>query len=212
MKSHWRKLLAALPAKVERKYYGKFFSKEHQNWIAKGSLLPVSNLSKQQVLRQFQQAHNVDTLIETGTYLGDTLFALYDDFTQLYSIELSTYYYLKAKKRFKHLPKVELLNGDSGKVLHRLVPTLEGKAIFWLDGHYSGGLTAKGKMECPVYEELAAIFVSPFEHLIFIDDARLFTGQNSYPAIDQLQAFVQENKPDYHISLENDCIRLLPSP
>ncbi len=103
------------------------------------------------------------------------------------------------------------MQGDSGEVLKQLIPVLSSQAIFWLDGHYSGGLTAKGAKECPGYEELNAIFNSSIEHVICIDDARLFVGKNDYPTIDELSIFVQEKKPGYAFSVENDCIRLLPA-
>jgi len=211
MKSHWRKLLSLLPAGMEKKYYRQFFEKEHEKWIENGQPLPVSNLSKQRVLQAFQKQYGVKTLVETGTYLGDTLYALAGNFETLYSIELSDHYHLLAKKRFRKMPWIHLLSGDSAKVLKEVVPTFRAQAMFWLDGHYSGGLTAKGEKECPVFEELTAIFSSPFEHLIFIDDARLFVGKNDYPTIDALRQFVSLKRASYSLSVENDCIRLLPA-
>lgn len=211
MKAHWRKILSFLPEKTQRKYYHNFFQKEHQEWILKGKPLPVSNLAKQEALRFFKEKYKLNILVETGTYLGDTLYALANDFEQLYSIELSQHYYDLAKKRFKNFKQINLLYGDSGKVLNELVPTLKGPALFWLDGHYSGGLTAKGDLECPVYDELNAIFASPHKHVIFIDDARLFIGKNDYPTVENLTKYVQSKKSDYNISVENDCIRLVPN-
>lgn len=211
MKSHWRKLLSLLPSGIEKRYYNQFFIREHQEWVQKGKPLPVSNLSKQEALREFQRKYEVKILVETGTYLGDTLYSLSADFEQLYSIELSEHYYRMAKKRFKKMPQIHLLQGDSGKVLKELVPKLKSKALFWLDGHYSGGLTAKGDKECPVFEELNSIFASPFQHLIFIDDARLFVGKNDYPTIQQMRDFVKQQNASYDFSIENDCIRLVPA-
>jgi hypothetical protein len=211
MKSHWRKLLSILPVNLQKQFYNQFFTKEHEEWEEKGRQPPVSNLLKQEVLREFQKKYAIKTLVETGTYLGDTLFALSDDFDKLYSIELSTHFFDLARKRFKKVPHIHLLQGDSGIVLKALVPKLDGPAIFWLDGHYSGGLTAKGEKECPVFEELASIFSSPFEHMIFIDDARLFIGKNDYPTIEQMRNYVKLNKPSYDFSVVNDCLRLLPA-
>ena len=162
-------------------------------------------------MQSFQRKYAIKTLVETGTYLGDTLYAMTPDFEQLYSIELSGHYYRLAQKRFKNFNNIHLLLGDSGKVLKDLVPTLTSPALFWLDGHYSGGLTAKGDKECPVYEELNAIFSSPQQHFIFIDDARLFVGANDYPTLENLQSFVKNAKPTYIFSVENDCVRLVPS-
>lgn len=211
MKSHWRKLLSILPAGIEKKFYEKYFRDEHKQWELNGRKLPVSNLIKQEALRQIQKKYTIKTLVETGTYLGDTLYSVSSDFETLYSIELSDFYYQLAQKRFKKIPQVHLLKGDSGKVLKELVPKLNSVALFWLDGHYSGGLTAKGDKECPVYEELNAIFTSPYNHIIFIDDSRHFVGANDYPTIEELKNYVSKHKPNYSFSIENDCIRLIPS-
>ena len=210
MKAHWRTILSFLPDNIARKYYKNFFVKEHNEWLIKGKPLPVSNFSKQEALKSFQRKYAIKTLIETGTYLGDTLYAMAPAFEQLYSIELSEHYYRLAQKRFKNFNNIHLLLGDSGKVLKDLVPKLTSPALFWLDGHYSGGLTAKGDKECPVYEELNAIFSSPHHHFIFIDDARLFVGANDYPTLENLQSFVKNAQPNYKFSVENDCVRLVP--
>lgn len=210
MKKHWRTINSFLPGNMERKNYEAFFKKEHAAWIATGSFPPVSHLSKQQALVELARKYNLATLVETGTYLGDMMYAMQPHFEQLYSIELSKLFYSKAVKRFSSNPNIKLLNGDSALKLNEVVLQLKSPALFWLDGHYSGGITAKGDKECPVYEELEWIFKSQLEHVIVIDDARLFIGKNDYPTIDELKAFVQAKKPNYTMEVANDSIRLLP--
>jgi hypothetical protein len=53
--------------------------------------------------------------------------------------------------------------------------------MFWLDAHWSGGETYGENDECPLLEELAIINVSPYEHIILIDDARLFLSPPPAP-------------------------------
>src|SRR5205085_8032655 len=105
MKSHWRKLFSFLPKELEKKIYKNYFVKEHADLLKKDPGY-ASNHTKQQVLRQIRNAYNVDTLVETGTYLGDTIYSLYDDFSLIYSIELSEHYFNKAKKRFSAYHKI----------------------------------------------------------------------------------------------------------
>lgn len=210
MKNHWRKLLSLFPENQERALFQRYFDRLDRQWKAQGKPLPVSYRSKHDALREAAQRFHTRILVETGTYLGDTLFMLAPDFDTLYSIELSPLFHQKAKHRFQDLPKIHLIQGDSGKALFQLVPTLHTPALFWLDGHYSGGVTAKGDKDCPVMEELAAIFQSPLAHVIYIDDARLFVGKDDYPTLDALRAFVQQHRPDYALQVENDCIRLTP--
>jgi hypothetical protein len=210
MKQHWRTILSLLPVSMERSAYERYFRKLDAQWTADGKPLPVSYVSKHAALREAAKRFHTRILVETGTYLGDTLYMLYPDFDTLYSIELSPQFHAKAKARFRNMDKIRLIQGDSGRELARLVPTLNGPALFWLDGHYSGGVTARGDKDCPVLEELDAIFQAPVDHVIYIDDARLFTGSDDYPTIDALQAFVRARKPGYTMAVENDCIRLTP--
>lgn len=117
------------------------------------------------------------------------------NFRKNYSIELSEPLYIKAKKRFKRYSHINILQGDSGKVLHTMLDKMTEKSIFWLDGHYSSGITAKGDKECPIYEELSAIFKSEKNHILLIDDARCFTGQGDYPSIEELSGFIKTIYP-----------------
>jgi hypothetical protein len=86
---------------------------------------------------------------------------------------------------------------------------IKSRSLLWLDGHYSGRLTARGETESPVFKELDAIFGNndPL-HVILIDDARLFIGKRDYPTIDQLDAYIKEKNRNYKISIESDIIIL----
>jgi hypothetical protein len=133
------------------------------------------------------------------------------NFKQIYSIELSAIYFKRAKKLFKSQKKVNLLLGDSKIVLKELVPTLTAKTLFWLDAHYSGGITAKGDKESPIIDELSIIFNhNPFNHVILIDDARCFIGQHDYPTIEELKSLMNKYAPNYKMKIENDIIKLFP--
>ena len=211
MKNHWRQLGKLLPAPLERKMYENFFKKEHTSWEAQGRSFPPSHLVKQQALRELAANHHINTLIETGTYLGDMVYAMQPHFKEIYSIELSDFYHHKAKRRFSGEKNIHLVLGDSAEKLNELVQKLNEPALFWLDGHYSGGKTALGTKECPVYEELASIFQSPLAHVIVIDDARLFIGKNDYPTIEELSNYVKQHWADAVIKIENDSIRITKS-
>jgi hypothetical protein len=112
--------------------------------------------------------------IETGTYFGDTIFALESYFNQLYTIEFSEKYYNNAKNKYNG-NKIIFLLGDSGVVFKTLLPTITEKCIFFLDGHFSGDDTGKSEKDCPLYEEIININ-NNFQHdaIIIIDDFRLF--------------------------------------
>jgi hypothetical protein len=86
---------------------------------------------------------------------------------------------------------------------------LNEPAIFWLDGHYSGGFTAMGEKETPVYEELKIIFSNKQDHVILIDDARLFNGNDGYPTFDDLKIFIHQHYPQQLIKVSDDCIQFV---
>ena len=114
-------------------------------------------------------------------------------------------------KKFSSNPDIQILQGDSGLVLHDVVPSLQQQSLFWLDGHYSGGSTAKGEKECPIYGELEAILNSNLKHIILIDDARLFVGENDYPTVNELRQFVEKLDSSYCYEQEHDVIRITPA-
>lgn len=183
-----------------------------ESWINAGRPLPPPHSVKRMVIDEFKGKYSYNNFVETGTYLGDMVELQKNNFANVYSIELGKDLHAKATKRFKKDSNVEIIQGDSGKMLFELVPKLNGPAIFWLDGHYSAGITAKGDKDCPVFEELDAIFeVKPSEHVILIDDARCFVGKDDYPTIAELTAYLKKLDEAYVLEVEHDIIRCFRS-
>jgi len=101
----------------------------------------------------------------------------------------------------------EIINGDSGEKIQSLLTEINEPCVFWLDGHYSGGITAKAEIDTPIMAELDAIFNHKIlNHVILIDDARLFIGENDYPTINALTLYVKNKDKSKTISVENDII------
>ena len=74
---------------------------------------------------------------------------------------------------FKDNQNVTILLGDSGQVLHELLPTIDERITFWLDAHYCGDGAMIGEKWCPLDEEFKAITAhSRKDHTILIDDWR----------------------------------------
>lgn len=158
-------------------------------------------------ITEFGKLVSYRTLIETGTYMGDMVEAQKDQFDKVISIELAPHLAKAAEKRFKHDNNVQIIEGDSATVLSEIVSSLTDPAIYWLDGHYSAGITAKGETECPIYGELRAILAdTKNHHVILIDDAGLFNGTGDYPNIDDVKAFILEKNPRYKIGIEDNII------
>ena len=179
-------------------------------WEKNGRPLPPPHIVKQKAIDEYRIKFNTEILVETGTYLGDMVEVQRNNFQKIYSIELSEKLFRRAKKRFKNFSHITILNGDSGIVLNKLMPGIDKPALFWLDGHYSGGITAKAEKECPVPEELEAILKNPLPHIILIDDARLFNGTHDYPTIEQIKNIISKAGKNYSLEAEDDILRLVP--
>jgi len=184
---------------------------ETLRWIAAGCTGIAPAPIKRKILMAYLHKYSLNQFIETGTHLGDTL-AYMAYYKNIYctSIELADGYYQQAKGRFESYQNVNLLHGDSGVLMPTVVNQLTTPALFWLDGHYSGGLTAQGDSDTPISAELTAILTSPCKtHVILIDDARCFDGNNGYPYLEDLLKTVRE-KSNYCIEVSTDIIRLTP--
>ena len=81
---------------------------------------------------------------------------------------------------------------------------------FWLDGHYSAGVTAGAEKDSPISAELDVIHKhSIVQHVILIDDAHCFDGSNGYPHLDALLREIR-SKGIYQATVSADVIRLIP--
>lgn len=144
--------------------------------------------------------------VETGTFMGDTAELLSNHSKAVYTIEPDRALYEQAAARFSGGSKVKALHGLSEDVFPTLLPTLSGTVNFWLDGHYSGGITHQGPTDCPVREELQNVEsnLSRYERVaVLIDDVRCFDPSipeyADYPSLDFLVDWARKNGLAWHI-------------
>jgi hypothetical protein len=176
-------------------------------WEKAGRPVPPPHVVKRNLIREFQDRFHANTLVETGTYYGDMVNSQKRRFRNILSIEIDGDLFRRAQRRFRHRPSITIVHGDSGRELANIVPRLTGRAIFWLDGRYSGGVTGKGDTDCPILKEIDAILGERrFDHVLLIDDARCFIGANDYPTIAALEKHVRGKAPEYVMKIENDMI------
>lgn len=199
--------------------YGRFQSyvekkrqaEELEQWEREGRPVPPPHVIKQKNLLDFAAKYKVKVLVETGTYLGEMIEAMSPHFERIYSIELSEVLHAKAQRRFKKRDYIHLIHGDSGKELKTLLRLLKQPAVFWLDGHYSAGITAKGEKDTPIYEELEHIFnARDLGHVIIIDDARCFGSDPGYPSRDDIKKFIKTHREHANIVERYDSIIITP--
>lgn len=169
---------------------------------------PAPRLVKQALIRRFARATGIRTFIETGTFFGDMVEAIQGEFARVFSIELEPALRRRAAVRFQALSHVTIVEGDSSTALEEVLRGLDERCLLWLDGHFSGGVTARGASDTPVRLELAHVLRHPVrDHVVLIDDARLF-GSGDYPTVDELAADVRGARPEWSVAVEDDVIRI----
>lgn len=178
-------------------------------WFMQGRKIPPPHVYKQRVVKQSGKKFNIRALYESGTYKGDMVYGMRNRFKKITSIELSDYYYNYAKKRFKNNKHITIINNDSEKEIKKFLKSIKNPCVFWLDGHFSSGKTAKGKINTPIVNELRSILDHKIKtHVILIDDAREFKGKNDYPKINKIKKMLRGS--NYNMEVKYDIIRITP--
>lgn len=121
---------------------------------------------------------DIKYFIETGTYKGDTTLMAAEHFLEVYTTEIVPLLYEGSKLRAidKGINNINFLLGDSVELLKKIMPRLDGGAVFFLDAHQSGCDTSNnGKNHVPLFQELEVILDRNIGPSIYIiDDLRLF--------------------------------------
>jgi hypothetical protein len=175
-------------------------------WLESGRPDPPHPMVKHMIIKEyrnkFQHQNMPKIFIETGTFLGDTVEAVRNDFEKIYSIELGQNLYETAKTRFSGYNHISILHGNSSEVLPEIIKNIEQPCLFWLDAHDSGGITTKAENDPPIMQEVECILNHPVKnHIILMDDARGLHLPN-------LRNLVLSKRPDLVFKVEDDIVRV----
>ena len=171
--------------------------------------IPPPPFIKQKIIKNYAKKFDIKIFIETGTYKGGTVMSVKNIFNEIYSIELDQSLYKNASNKFSKYQHIHIIQGDSSKVLPSILSKIDEPSLFWLDGHYSADITAKGDLNTPILKELELILNHHIKnHIILIDDARLFVGVDDYPTIGELKIFLGKINPKLNFEVEDDIIRI----
>ncbi len=203
----WRNRLIARFPVINRLSEFRHFVRMSGIWRTTGWTSPPPYFVKRAALLAEARAVDAKTMVETGTFFGDTTWHFRNSFERIHTIEIQPELAALARERFRKFSSISVHEGDSASLLAGLCETMKTTCIFYLDGHYSGGSTGMGEKECPVIEELDAIF-STMNHKfrIVIDDARLFGTHPAYPRLDEIQSFLISRNNCMTMRVENDAI------
>jgi hypothetical protein len=169
--------------------------------------MPAPHFIKQHVV--LRNVIKGSTIIETGTYTGETSKLLLTASDKVLTIEPDKTLYTKAHERFMENQGIEVLNGTSEEIFPNLLPKISGDISFWLDGHFTGEGSFKGKLDSPIKVELFEIQknMKNFKKIcILVDDVRCFNSKlpeySGYPPIDFLTDWAITN--GFNWSIESD--------
>ena len=170
---------------------------------------PPPHFIKQSLL--LRHGINDSIWVETGTYLGYTTKFLSENFRYVHSIEPSKKCLRIARRNLRFSKNVTLHEGTSELCLESICSSLKGDICFWLDGHYSEGITFKGVVDTPIVFELETIkkYLSNFSNtVILIDDIRLsHIEKGKYPSLSFYANWADSVGMDWIIELDSFIIK-----
>lgn len=183
---------------------------EYLDWLVHGKHCPPPKVVKYGIIKSLLVKQKTNVIVETGTYLGDFIAYVLDSVTEIYSIEVSHDLYTRAKDRFLGVEKVHLMQGDSVEVMPSILDMIRASCLFWLDAHWSGGITTGNETKSPIIGELNVVLNhslrNGLDHLIVVDDAREFTGKRGFPTIPEVERVVKNIMPDWVVRVRSDMI------
>jgi hypothetical protein len=174
--------------------YGGHLADLWRLWRMRSVTNPYS-YTKFRIINMLRKLTGAKVMVETGTYLGNTADRCARKFDKVYTVELDQDLARRATEFLKRRPNVRVIQGDGLVELPKVLelPEVDNVLIF-LDGHYSGGITAKGDLPEPAADELKAI--APFKHkvrAVIIDDFRSFGKEPGFPRKSDLFRSIEEN-------------------
>jgi hypothetical protein len=178
---------------------------------------------KNEFLKQIAAIFHVDTFIETGTYTGVTTARAATIFKTVHTVELHPKLYEKAKTFLQKYKNVTVHNGNSAAILKRILPTIDGNLVLWLDAHYCGENTAMsfddpndGNAITAIRSELDGLYESGItDCVVLIDDIRGFgttiddtkyTGCWAYPSIQEVCTSLLQVNKNFEFALLGDTL------
>lgn len=166
---------------------------------------------KRGMLQRIQKLYQCKYFVETGTYMGETPLKLHAQFDRLWTIELDDNLFNRAVQTLSPYPNITCVHGDSKDRLAEIVAQIDSPCLFWLDGHYSGGITALGEIQAPLVQEIQIIGKSPIKnHVIAIDDISDFSAAEQNAPLSKVLETIEKINPQYKFYFDYDMLFALP--
>jgi hypothetical protein len=141
------------------------------------------SFSKVRQIKALARRTNSRVFVEAGTFLGNTAMRCSSAFEKVITIELDAKLFQQAKNYLSRRANVLCLEGDALKILPTVLEKSDvADALIFLDGHFSGGVTAHGDLAEPACEEIALLarYKSKINAIV-VDDFRCFGRDKGWP-------------------------------
>jgi len=151
--------------------------------IVTGTFHVPHSWTKYRQIVSLGRATGGDVFFEVGTFLGVTTKRCAKKFRKVWTVELDPKLCAEARRYLASSFNVAVIEGDGLKEVEKfLAETGERNVIVFLDGHFSGGATAKGDLVEPALEEIAILARHRDKIAGFIvDDFRELGTQPGWP-------------------------------
>jgi hypothetical protein len=138
-------------------------------------------------IKKLVQKFQINTIIETGTFLGGTTKKLAELAEKVYTIEVDTENIPEAKEFLKDCYNTTVIEGSSPEVVRDLLKLDHGNLLFFLDAH--------SHIYTPLLDELAVIAEANIKPVITIHDWKVPNqpdlGYDSYNGQDYTFEWIQ---------------------
>ena len=164
--------------------------------------------AKRAHLLSLYRARGHRTVLESGTFMGDTVEYFMPHAERIISVEVEPKLFADAQRKFEDAANVELVFGDALHLIPGIVDELEDPPLIWLDGHFSEGVTGSGDEIEPAASILAQLGAvrTPAGTTIVVDDLRLFGLHPDFPGVDELVLRARQGFPDAQIRVGLDSL------
>lgn len=126
-----------------------------------------------------QKKYGIKTIVETGTWHGDSTLWAAEYFDLVYTVELDPDFYTDCLDRFEHIDNIMAFCGDTRDRLPLIINKLTEPTLFFLDAHWTGEAGTHDEIAmCPAVDEIEIINkLCKVEHVIIVDDVRMMKGR-----------------------------------
>lgn len=124
------------------------------------------------LVRDVVRSLSVQTIVETGTYIGKTSYWLGVTFPDIpvLTCEVLPEMHVVARRHLRGRRNVLPVLADSAVWLERLVGDMKGPALFFLDAH---GMSSDWLKQSPLRREIAAVLSRDAPSVVIVDDFKV---------------------------------------